>query len=128
MPPDLDVSVKRLYQGVCAITKTSTSWGVGMFSGPARQSCHIVPKAMYRWYPAPDSTPELDLWNRTNSLENCILLDSSVHCIHDLRLVAIHHVCIPSRPKFRDTCADKTLGLTQDPNLRPHRRVSPAQQ
>lgn len=79
-----------------------------MVSGPGMQACHIVPKAMYRWFPGlddddadgddADAPGELEQWNRTNSLANCILLDAFVHTVHDLRLLAIDSVRAPRPP------------------------------
>lgn len=95
MPPDLEINVKKLYQGTCAVTRNNSSWpGSTMISGPGMQACHIVPKSMYKWFPTDDddNPGELEQWNRTNSLCNCILLDAFVHTVHDLRLLAVDSV------------------------------------
>src|SRR5439155_4967164 len=76
VPPELEPTVKRLYNGTCAISGNNTSWGT-LTSGPAIETCHIIPKAMFRWYPWPNDEPsEQELWNAVNSFGNCMVMDS----------------------------------------------------
>jgi hypothetical protein len=52
VPPELELNVKKLYNGTCVITRNNTSWrrngGTSMISGPAIETCHIVPKSMFK--------------------------------------------------------------------------------
>ena len=65
-----------------------------MISGPGMETCHIVPKAMFKWYPVPNGEIVTDqqLWDRVNSSDNCIVMNSLTHTIFDNRLLAIHPV------------------------------------
>lgn len=91
--PELEIKVKGLYNGTCVITRIDTSWsGAVMISDHAVQACHIIPKSMPRWFPRIDDVSEQELWDRTNSVHNCILTDSTTHGIRNFRLLAMEHV------------------------------------
>ncbi|KAI9773176.1 MAG: hypothetical protein M1840_008297 [Geoglossum simile] len=85
---DLNKDIHSFYMGTCVITKLNTSWGPkNMFSGPGIEVAHIIPKSMYRFYPG--AADEEEAWYSTNSYQNCILLESLTHVVHDNRLIAI---------------------------------------
>jgi HNH endonuclease len=94
VPPELELNVKKIYNGTCVISRNNTSWG-NMVSGLAIETCHIIPKAMFKWYPWQNGEPsEQDLWNAVNNIDNCMVMDSISHTIHDNRLLAVHPVSI----------------------------------
>lgn len=89
---------------VCAVSGKGQSWYFNSDTGPALQACHIVEQKHYHLYPRDededededeeevvDSTRRLqDLWERTWSSSNGILLLSHLHDLFDARLFSIH--------------------------------------
>lgn len=91
VPSELDLNVKGLFRGTCAITGTKNKWGSRMVAGPELQTCHIIPNSMYHHHPDEELS---DDGKRTamNSRSNCMAMDASCHKFHDHRLVAVQHV------------------------------------
>lgn len=90
VPPELDLNVKGLFHGTCAISGLNYSWGSRMVAGPGIETCHTIPKPMYLYHP--DEFSDEEKWYAVKSSSNCKAMDSSCHIIYDNRLLAIQHV------------------------------------
>ena len=63
--------------------------------GVGIECCHIIPTAMYEYYPWKDDAHSAqDSWNAVNQMDNCMTMDSISHALHDNRLLALHPVGI----------------------------------
>lgn len=91
VPSELELNVKGLFRGTCAITGTKNTWGSRMVAGPELQTCHIIPKSMYHHHPDEELSDD-EKRTAVNSPSNCMAMDASCHKFHDHRLVAIQHV------------------------------------
>ncbi|KAH6668315.1 hypothetical protein B0J14DRAFT_437250, partial [Halenospora varia] len=84
----------------CAVSGLGKKWSGSGGLGPSLQACHIVPQKLWDLYPlAEDHDGEVELyssrrleskWNKTWGVDNCLWRQSSLHTVHDLRLLAIN--------------------------------------
>ncbi|GKU08748.1 hypothetical protein FLAG1_11753 [Fusarium langsethiae] len=112
---DVDLAMARKYASsfrtscldsanTCAVSGKGASWYFNSDVGPALHACHIVEQKQYHLYPVEDDDDDDDeeeqtmysthrlreLWIRTWSPGNSILMLSHLHELFDARLFSIH--------------------------------------